>query len=429
MKKPVYSKINLPRAALRIASACLFLFFTQACATSQKYVPLTEQQTQYSLGDHEVSLLREADAIYLELKRRGFIYEDTEISSYVRELGNELAPNIDKSHIELEFFVLRDPTPNAMALPNGDIYINIGLISLCENEAQLASVLAHEISHIIHRHGIRSKIKGNRSVLAANITDIFLLGTKLSYITASMGLADYSREQEEEADREATGLLVKAGYDPAEAIRTLKLLSEVAPVDSTVGLYRSHPEDEKRMALLLEYIRENFKGLEFEPLDSQNEFGSMRPRIVEDGVQLRIAFRQYQLALNDLTRAETYYERAPLIDYYRGEVYRGIGDHPFDAAQDQAWMSTGKKAKDELVDEFKNAADKNYIEALAYYEKALAANPDLLIVYRGVGYIAYAQGRYEEALTSFTLYLTSEEKLNDRLYVERVLRELTEESN
>ncbi|MBW2714340.1 MAG: M48 family metallopeptidase, partial [Deltaproteobacteria bacterium] len=363
-----------------------------------------------------------------ELKRRGFIYQDPVISSYVRDLGNKLSPDIRNSHIDLEFFVLRDPTPNAMALPNGNIYLNIGLISLFENEAQLASVMAHEISHVIHRHGIRSKMKGNSSVLAANITDIFLLGTKLSYVTASMGLANYSRDQEEEADREALTLLAKAGYDLSQAPRTLELLSEVYPADSSFGPYRSHPDEEKRIVLIQETIQTDFSDLDSADRIRKGEFGSLRPRVVEDSIQLRIAFRQYQLALKDLDRAEAYYEQGPLLNYYRGEVYRGIGDHPFDAAVDRAWMETGKKPKKERVAEFEGASNKNYGIALGFYQEALAENPELLMAYRGIGYIAYAQGREDSAISSFETYLTIEERLDDRLYIERLLRELTEES-
>ncbi len=429
MKRLFSSESILLKVALRVASACLLLVLTQSCAPSSKrFPPLTAQGAVYQLGEHEANLLREANQIHAELKRRGFIYHDPVISSYVRDLGNKLSPDIGNSYIDLEFFVLRDPTPNAMALPNGNIYLNIGLISLFENEAQLASVMAHEISHVIHRHGIRSKMKGNSSVLAANITDIFLLGTKLSYVTASLGLANYSRDQEEEADREALTLLAKAGYDLSQAPRSLELLSEVYPADSSFGPYRSHPDEEKRIVLIQETIQTDFSDLDSADRIRKGEFGSLRPRVVEDSIQLRVAFRQYQLALEDLDRAEAYYKEGPLLNYYRGEVYRGIGDHPFDAAVDRAWMETGKKPEKDLVAEFEEASNKNYGIALGFYQKALAENSELLMAYRGIGYIAYAQGREDSAISSFETYLTIEERLDDRLYIERLLRELTEES-
>lgn len=444
MKRPFGSRSHNLNSLVRGVSAWLLIFLSQSCMfSSPRYSPLTEQEAKYDIGEHEYRLLLEADEIHADLKRRGFIYQDPAISSYIQNLGNKIAPDIGKSHIDLEFYVLRDPTPNAMALPNGGIYLNIGLISLLENEAQVASVLAHEISHVIYRHGIRSKAKGDSSVLAANISDIFLFGTKLSYVTASLGLADYSRDQEEEADHEALTLLAKAGYDLSQAPRTMELLSEAHHADSTFGPFRSHPDEEDRMALLQKYIQTDFRDIESADVIRQGEFGPIRPLVVEEAIQLRLSFRQYQLALKDLDRAEAYFEGAPLLNYYRGEVYRGMGDHPFDAAYDKAWMETGKKPEEELIVEFEEASHENYEKALKFYKKALSGDSETLVAYRGMGYIAYTQGRESEAISAFETYLTidervgdervgedrlGEERLDDRLYIERLLRELREES-
>jgi tetratricopeptide (TPR) repeat protein len=223
-------------------------------------------------------------------------------------------------------------------------------------------------------------------------------------------------------------LLENAGYDLSQSPRAIELLSESYPADSSFGPYRSHPDEEERVELLQETIQANFSDSDSGGLLREEAFSTIRPHVVEIGIQLRLASRQYQLALKDMGRAETYYEGAPLLNYYKGEVYRGIGDHPFDAAQDQAWMETGKKAKSILVAEYKENSEENYKKALEFYEKALSAKPDLLVVYRGIGYIAYAQGENEKAISSFETYLTLDEHLDDRLYVERLLRELTEES-
>jgi tetratricopeptide (TPR) repeat protein len=183
------------------------------------------------------------------------------------------------------------------------------------------------------------------------------------------------------------------------------------------------------MALLQKTIQTDFREFEFADLIRKGEFGLVRPLVIEEAIQLRLSFRQYQLALKDLDRAEAYYEGASLLNYYRGEVYRGMGDHPFDAAYDKAWMDTGKKPKEDLIAEFEEASTENYEKALEFYTKALSGDSEILVAYRGIGYIAYTQGREGEAVSAFETYLTIEERLDDRLYIERLLRELTEESS
>ena len=72
----------------------------------------------------------------------------------VRRVGHALRPPPSDDYIEYEFFVLRDPSPNAFALPNGHIYVHTGMLARLRDEDQLAALLAHEINHVAGHHGI-----------------------------------------------------------------------------------------------------------------------------------------------------------------------------------------------------------------------------------------------------------------------------------
>ena len=122
--------------------------------------------------------------------------------------------------------VIKSPYLNAFAYPNGMIYIHSGLLARMDNEAQLAAVLAHEMVHCIHRHALRAFRKYRNQpayLIAAQQT---LLRTKgLQKLARSMGIAGamtaisgYARELEAEADRIGFEWVLKAGYNPKEAL-------------------------------------------------------------------------------------------------------------------------------------------------------------------------------------------------------------------
>lgn len=84
--------------------------------------------------------------------KEGLVYHNGELEAYLERIGQTVVADKDIENVNWKFHALRDPTPNAFALPNGSIYINTGLLALLDDEAQLAGVLAHEITHVSRRH-------------------------------------------------------------------------------------------------------------------------------------------------------------------------------------------------------------------------------------------------------------------------------------
>src|ERR1035441_8817500 len=113
-----------------------------------------DQEKDFTFGKPDLDLLEQSDLLDKKLERDGLVLHDAAVNAYVSQVGRSMLPaGTAPERVKWEFHVLRDPMQNACALPNGSVYVNSGLVSLLENEDQLASVLAHEITHVTDRHG------------------------------------------------------------------------------------------------------------------------------------------------------------------------------------------------------------------------------------------------------------------------------------
>ena len=151
--------------------------------------------------------------------------DDPEIAAYLNELGHRLTAQTEDSHQEFEFFVLRDPTINAFAMPGGYIGVHSGLIMLAQSESELAAVLAHEISHVTQHHLARQlRPQGQSQLIAMMSMAVALIAARnrpdlaQGALMAGQGAAiqtqlSYSRDFEREADRTGIKLLEKSGFD------------------------------------------------------------------------------------------------------------------------------------------------------------------------------------------------------------------------
>lgn len=156
------------------------------------------------------------------LQAFGGTYDDAALEAYVRAIGRDLVAQSELPDMEFQFFVLNDDTVNAFALPGGYVYISRGLIALCEDEAELAGVIGHEIGHVTARHSAQrhsSAQAANIGLTAIGILEsIFGVPTGLNNVVsfgAQAALQSYSRNQELEADRLGARYMSRAGYSPA----------------------------------------------------------------------------------------------------------------------------------------------------------------------------------------------------------------------
>jgi predicted Zn-dependent protease len=177
---------------------------------------------------------------------------DPQWQSYLAEVGQKLVAVCDRKDIEYHFTVIESDQINAFAAPGGYVYFYTGLLNLMGNEAEMAAVMAHELSHVVARHGA----KRLQAAMGASLAyDLVMGDNKSKTFETAVGIgmnllfAGYSRENEREADEYAVTYMVRAGYDPA-AMETMfdKLAATGTESNAFEKLVSSHPETKERIA-------------------------------------------------------------------------------------------------------------------------------------------------------------------------------------
>jgi predicted Zn-dependent protease len=230
------------------------------------------QQNLPELGDPSAAFLSGAqerklgETVMRQIRGSGGYLNDPEVNGYLNELGNRLVTAIPGAPFDFEFFAMADSSINAFALPGGFVGVNTGLILLAQNESELASVLAHEITHVTQHHiarGIGNQRDAVLMALGAIAAAVLASRSRSSSsgdmtqgaIAAAQGLAlqsqiSFTRQNEEEADRIGFERMVVAGFDPT-AMATLmeRLQRSTRFVEGNAPNYlRDHPVTYQRIA-------------------------------------------------------------------------------------------------------------------------------------------------------------------------------------
>jgi predicted Zn-dependent protease len=380
--------------------------------------PLTSDQHSYGREEDETKLIKRAADLDDELRRRNLLLEDRAVNAYIRSVGERLVPPRAASAVSFQFQVVRDPVVNAFALPNGSIYLTVGMLARLENEAQLAHVLSHEIAHVVQRHGLQQLRNRRATIVAAHIADLALFGTAIAYLPAIGSLAQYSQENEAEADQLALDYLTRAGYSLEGAEQLFRVLQEIKQKESIWGsIYSSHPDNADRMRVTRQRI------------DSmaatggrvgQPEYGQVRDRLLVENLQLKLNVRQYELTVDAADRALRQGSASPWFHYYRGEACRLMAEDPTGAAREHAWIHD-KKYNSDLVETYRGRKPTFLATAKTAFQQALAQDKTFVTAYRGLGLVAHAEGDNQAARTALNHYLAQGRGISDRRYIEAIL--------
>ncbi|HVV95457.1 MAG TPA: M48 family metalloprotease [Hyphomicrobiales bacterium] len=167
----------------------------------------------------------------------GGVYNDPQLEALLGQVVQRLTKASEAPSTGFRVTVLNSPTINAFALPSGDLYITRGLIALANDTSEVAAVIAHEMGHVTARHAFARADRERQAVLVSRvITDVLNdpEGGALSLAKSKIALAQFSREQELEADRISVNTLKRAGYDPYGMARFLNDMGRNAQLHASL---------------------------------------------------------------------------------------------------------------------------------------------------------------------------------------------------
>jgi beta-barrel assembly-enhancing protease len=201
----------------------------------------------------EVELGRQYSA---QIARELPLVQDAASLQYINQLGNQIARLADPRGFAYTFYIVNAPEVNAFAVPGGHIYINRGLIERSSTMSELAGVLAHEVAHVAHRHGIDQWRRAQQANTTLGLIYGVLLGRPPSGIEqvgiqagGAAVFAGYSRDAEREADATAIEYLIRSGIHPRGMVTMFEtLMAERQRNPGAVEQWFStHPTTEERI--------------------------------------------------------------------------------------------------------------------------------------------------------------------------------------
>ncbi|MCE3268670.1 MAG: hypothetical protein K0R49_922 [Burkholderiales bacterium] len=248
----------------QIIDVTLFSTFAGTCCA----VPGEYSGNLPDIGDSDRALLSPAEANFLglqviqEIGSAGDMLNDYDVLTYLNEVGSNLVSYSPLAGTDFNFYIIKDKQINAFALPGGYICMYNGLIFTTKSEAELTSVMSHEIGHVVQHHIFRNIANYNRSqwlalagVLAGGLLAAFNPAAAIVALNSGQGLAiqnmlSFSRDFEREADRVGQGIMYKAGFDPKAMPSFFQSLQDANKFNDS-GAYeflRTHPVTSARIS-------------------------------------------------------------------------------------------------------------------------------------------------------------------------------------
>ena len=409
----------------------------------------------FKFGEVDLEVLEQADLLDVRLERDGLVLADESTNAYLRRIGQSLIPrDLVLEKVTWKFRAVRDPQPNAFALPNGSIYVTTGLVSLLDNESQLAAILSHELTHVMRRHTYLHNRSNRKKFLTMNVMSAVGAYAPLSMVGAVIAVVTtvapfimvatiygYSRELEREADHKGIDMMVTAEYPPEEMINVMKLLNKDIEGENVRLFYNDHPALDERIKYLSGYL-----GARAGTVTPQMELNRERAsyfRNVEP-----IMRHNLQLAINAGRARSAVYLAQRLVDFHGdsenlfwlAESYRTLGPR---AAQLTEKELTNSAKKDATKKREKRTAEEEERELLAtpagkenwqrhqqlaedLYRRALNAENPVPLAHRGLGMLYEKLGRGSDAAAEYEKYLELSPSANDRERIKRRVEVLKE---
>ena len=331
----------------------------------------------------------------------GFLYRDPELENYLNRIAKKLLANSITPDFQIRVKVIKDTNLNALAYANGVIYVHTGLLARMDNEAQLAALLSHEMTHCTHRHSLRviRSIKDRPAYIAAvqqtliKISAVQAVARLIGATGSTAAVNGYTRMLESEADQVGLDLMAKANYDCTEALKLLEHLKqeiEVEEVDEPF-FFGTHLNVQQRIENVKVWLANH--NIKKGPVETNTaEFKAKLQQIVLVNARLELRLGRFEAA--------------------RRNVEKYLGMQPNDA---RAYYLLGEILRQRNRQE--DAA-----EAVKHYEKAISLNPSFAEPHRAIGLMHYKEGQRQLARKYFESCLLLSPNASDKAYIQGYLK-------
>jgi predicted Zn-dependent protease len=376
-----------------IAVCCL----TAGCITPHA-VPVNEELNS---SEDERMLWRRAQKEQEALDNSGFLYQDPALENYLNRMAEKLQENSIAPDFQIHVKVLNDPNLNAFAYPNGVIYVHSGILARLDNEAQLAALLSHEMTHCTHRHSLRvlRSIKDRPAHIAAvqqtvaKIPAIQAVARLLGATGSMAAVTGYTQELENEADRVGLDLMVKANYDARQALKLFEHLKQEIEAEGIEEPYffGTHPQVQQRLNNVKNWLAKDKEGLRA-TVKNTSEFQTGLQGVVLANAQLDLNLGRFDVARKTLGKYLDMRPNDARAYYLLGEILR----------QRNRQNDAGA--------------------AVIYYKKAISLDPTFAESYKAMGLLHYKAGEKQLAKKFFESCLLLSPNASDKAYIQGYLK-------
>jgi predicted Zn-dependent protease len=358
--------------------------------------------TEYKQLPDEKRLWAESVQEEEQLADTGLILDNPELTAYLNQVAMKVLPEEAKEKIDFQVYVIRDPYSNAFSLANGILYVHTGILARLENEAQLATVLAHEMAHVTQRHMLR-EIRSARNKAAglatfrATLGSVPLVGdlsTALGALGKMAAVSGYSRELETEADNVGFKWVVAAGYDPRESPKVFGHLKAEMEEEGAEEPYffGDHPKLEDRRANFQSFLDSG--GVKLAGNINQQKYEKAVAPAIYETANLNLKTGRFAQAEKEINGYLGIYPKSCRAHFLLGEVYRQRNEE-----------GDYKKAIKSLTEASK--LDRKYAES-----------------YRSLGLIYMNHDNKKAARNAFHAYLARAPQAEDRGFIQEYMRQL-----
>ena len=271
-----------------LAAAIVGALFISVLAAENVYDKFRNREHSNKGYLSEQDEMKLGEQVHQEVLKQFRLSQDRALNAYIDNLGQRLARQSGRPNIPWHFYVVDDKSINAFATLGGRVYVHTGVIAATNNEAQLASVIGHEIGHIVARHGLENVKKAQKlGIFAAGATiagAIFggqsgaQLGQLAGNLVAGGFLMKHSRDAEREADFLGLYNIQRLGYNTGGMVEMFETLQRVASSnpDALGSIMASHPPAAERANNTRVEISQHLQGTDQRGTGTTNEYQRMR---------------------------------------------------------------------------------------------------------------------------------------------------------